>query len=114
MDSSRKTMRVWLIENGYPEIVKMIDDIQDEWKITGKHTRRNWWEVLSGGKNGTPRTIYGHQFPVLQAAQIRQGKPITANAVKATEHEVCAPVIFDSGRWKKSVDRDPCVEEKSK
>lgn len=114
VDGSRKTTRAWLMENGYPEIAEMIDNIQTEWKATGKHTRRNWWEVLSGGKNGAPRTIYGRQFPVLQAAQIRQGKPITANALKATEHEIEAPTIFGNGRWKKSVDEDACGEEKIK
>ena len=82
MDSSRITVRSWLIENGYPEVAEMINEIQVEWKISGKHTRRNWWDVLSGGKNGSPRTIYGRQFPVLQAAQVRQGKPITQNALK--------------------------------
>jgi len=99
MDSSRKTARAWLIENGYPEIAETIDNIQAEWRATGKHTRRNWWEVLSGGKNGTPHTIYGHKFPVLQAAQIRQGKPITANAIKVADED-SAPAIFDNGRWK--------------
>ena len=106
MDSSRKTVRIWLIENGYSKIAKMIDEIQAEWKATGKHTRRNWWEVLSGGKNGTPHTIYGRQFPVLQAAQIRQGKSITANALKATDNEQSAPAVFDNGRWKKESDEN--------
>lgn len=102
MDSSKITVRTWLIENGYPEIAETISEIQTEWKISGKHTRRNWWDVLSGGKNGTPRTIYGRQFPVLQAAQIRQGKPITTNALKATRSETSVPAIFDNGRWKKT------------
>lgn len=114
MDSSRKATRAWLIENGYPQIAEMIDEIQAEWKENGKHTRRNWWEVLAGGKNGAPRTIYGRQFPVLQAAQIRQGKPITKNALKATEHEMEAPVIFDNGRWKKDVNNNNREEEEAK
>lgn len=101
MDSSRITVRTWLKENGYPEAAGMIDDIQTEWKKAGKRTRRNWWEVLSGGKNGVPRTIYGRQFPVLQAAQIRQGKPVTANAKKSTQEHIAAPHVFDNGRWKK-------------
>ncbi len=104
MDNPRKTVRSWLVENGYPEITKMIDDIQAEWKTTGKHTRRSWWDVLSGGKNGTPRTIYGRKFPVLQSAQIRQGKPITSNAIK-TADEDSAPAIFDNGRWKREAEK---------
>lgn len=102
MDSSKITVRVWLMENGYPEVAEMINEIQAEWKIRGKHTRRNWWDVLSGGKNGTPRIIYGRQFPVLQAAQIRQGKPVTKNALKIMENETDAPAVFDNGRWKKT------------
>lgn len=50
MDSLKITVRVWLRENGYPEVADMINEIQAEWKISGKHTRRNWWDVLSGGK----------------------------------------------------------------
>lgn len=101
MDSLKITVRVWLRENGYPEVADMINEIQAEWKVSGKHTRRNWWDVLSGGKNGTPRIIYGRQFPVLQAAQIRQGKPVTKNALKIMENEAEAPAVFDNGRWKK-------------
>lgn len=89
-----------MIENGYLEIAEMINEIQTEWKISGKHTRRNWWEVLSGGKNGASRTIYGRVFPVLQAAQIRQGKPVTKNALKI-DGEREAPAIIGNGRWKK-------------
>lgn len=101
MDSRRITVREWLKENGYPEIAQMIQDIQIEWKHAGKRTRRNWWEVLAGGKNGASRTIYGRQFPVLQAAQIRQGKPITINALRSTQEEISPPSIFNNGRWKK-------------
>jgi len=103
MDNAKKTVREWLAENGYPEVAEMIGEIQAEWKVSGKHTRRNWWDVLSGGKNGTPRVIYGRTFPVLQAAQIRQGKPVTVNALKMNM-EKSTPTVFANGRWKKSVD----------
>ncbi|NLU23451.1 MAG: hypothetical protein GXW99_01780 [Clostridiales bacterium] len=112
MDSSRITVITWLMENGYPQIAEMINEIQAEWKISGKHTRRNWWDVLSGGKNGSSRIIYGRQFPVLQAAQVRQGKPVTKNALKITQSETDAPAAFDNGRWKKaSVSTDITPEE---
>ncbi len=111
MDSSRITVRSWLIENGYPEVAEMINEIQVEWKISGKHTRRNWWDVLSGGKNGSPRTIYGRQFPVLQAAQVRQGKPITQNALKIMANEKEAPAVIDNGRWKKTSVTDRIAPE---
>lgn len=106
VDSSTRTVRSWLIENGYPEITEMIDDIESEWKAAGKHTRRNWWDVLSGGNNGIPRTIDERQFPVLQVAQIRQGKTITENAIKAKENEERAPSIASKGRWKRADDSD--------
>lgn len=111
MENARITVRAWLMENGYPGVAEMIDEIQAEWKINGKRTRRNWWDVLSGGKNGFPRTIYGRQFPVLQAAQIRQGKPITQNALKILVDEKAAPTVFDSGRWKKTSVNDISLEE---
>lgn len=111
MDKPRATVRSWLIENGYPEVAEMINEIQAEWKISGKRTRRNWWDVLSGGKNGSPRTIYGRQFPVLQAAQVRQGKPITQNALKIMVNEKEAPAVIDNGRWKKTFATVPVAPE---
>ena len=111
MDSSKITVRAWLMENGYPEVAEMINEIQAEWKISGKHTRRNWWDVLSGGKNGAPRIIYGRQFPVLQAAQIRQGKPVTKNALKIMQNETDAPAVFYNGRWKKASATDSIAPE---
>lgn len=111
MENTRITVRAWLMENGYPEVAGMIDEIQTEWKISGKHTRRNWWDVLSGGKKGSPRTIYGRQFPVLQAAQIRQGNPTTPNALKVLADEKAAPMIIDNGRWKKASANDIVLKE---
>ena len=99
------------MENGYPEVAEMIDEIQAEWKSNGKHTRRNWWDVLSGGKNGAPRIIYGRQFPVLQAAQIRQGKPVTKNALKIMQDETNAPEVYNNGRWKKVSETDSIATE---
>ena len=100
MGNSRTTVRAWLNQNGYSQISEMIEQVQAEWKTLGKHTRRNWWDVLSGGKGGCPHTIYGRQFPVLQAAQIRQGKPVTENAIKGVTGETDVPSVSYSGRWK--------------
>jgi hypothetical protein len=33
--------RRWLRENGYAEVAVMIDEVMDEWKASGKKTRRN-------------------------------------------------------------------------
>jgi hypothetical protein len=77
-------MFLWLRDNGYDEIGELIDGFIGEWKTAGKRTRRNWWEILAGNKLGSPRTIEGKEFPVLKAAQMRQGLPVTANAISHT------------------------------
>jgi hypothetical protein len=73
--------REWLRKSGHDNIGELIDGFVSKWKAEGKRTRRNWWEILAGGRLGKPRTTDGHAFPVLKAAQIRQGLPVTANAV---------------------------------
>lgn len=90
--------RHWLRANGYDDIADMIDEIMHEWQAAGKKTRRNWWDVLAGRKNGAPCVREGREFPVLRAAQLRQGKPVTENAVcRNVEEEI--PIIIVSGRW---------------
>lgn len=95
------TVRRWLRENGYHAAAQMIDELLREWKTQGKRTRRNWWEVLAGGRDGAPRTICGRQFPVLRAAQLRQGVAVTESAVWHAD-ETPPPVIADSGRWNRT------------
>jgi hypothetical protein len=90
--------RNWLKNSGYEDIAAMIDEIMAEWKAAGKHTRRNWWDILSGGVNGNPRTIDGREFPVLKAAQMRQGKPITKNAISNRKSKK-VPSIESQNRW---------------
>lgn len=77
MSDSSLSARQWLRENGYCETAAIIDEIEDEWHRQGKKTRRNWWDVLAGDSKGGPRTIEGRVFPVLKAAQLRQGVPVT-------------------------------------
>lgn len=91
-------VRQWLRYNGYSNVADMIDEIMAEWRHQGKKTRRNWWEVLAGGKNGEPRTIAGRTFPVLRAAQARQRKPITQNSINAKNDENPSP-IRKTNRW---------------
>ncbi len=81
------TLRSWLFENNYKDIALIIDDILEEWKKEGKGTRRNWWDKLAGGKNGKPCIVSGREIPVLKAAQIRQKKPVTKNAICRNENE---------------------------
>jgi uncharacterized protein (UPF0248 family) len=82
------TLRSWLVENDYEDVALIIDEILDEWKKDENGTRRNWWDKLAGGKNGVPLKVAGKEIPVLRAAQIRQGKPITKNAICRNENEI--------------------------
>lgn len=92
--------RQWLRENGYDDIADMIDEVMNEWRTEGKKTRRNWWDILAGRKNGEPCIRGGRTFPVLRAAQLRQGKPVTENAICRNPDEEIPPVVI-SGRWSK-------------
>lgn len=90
------TARTWLRNNNYNDIAELIE----EWHKKGKGTRRNWWDILAGGKKGKSRVICGRVFPVIKAAQIRQGVPITENAICRNPNET-PPSIKQTNRWKK-------------
>jgi len=91
--------REWLRKNGHDNIAELIDGFVNRWKAEGRRTRRNWWEILAGGRLGKPRTIDGHSFPVLKAAQIRQGLPVSANAISnSAELPRRSPERPDAGR----------------
>ena len=90
--------RIWLRENGYKDIAKVIDEIMEEWEYKKNSTRRNWWDILSGNSKGQSRTVAGRKFPVLITAQRRQGKKVTKNAIKRKQ-EKTVPKKHPSGRW---------------
>ncbi|MBV7329226.1 hypothetical protein KFU94_13445 [Chloroflexi bacterium TSY] len=98
MTNNQNDARVWLRANGYENIAIMIDEIMNEWERKGVRTRRNWWDILAGGKNGKPKTVAGKTFLVLKTAQIRAGKEPTANSICNKEQEV-APSIRITNRW---------------
>ena len=83
--------RNWLRTNGYDDVADLIDEVINEWQAQRKKTRRNWWAVLTGGKNGKPSVRAGRTFPVLRVAQIRQGKPVTNNAICRNPEESIPP-----------------------
>jgi hypothetical protein len=93
-----KDARIWLRQNGYNDVADMIDVVMQRWEAEGKSTRRNWWDTLSGGVDGRPYTIDGQEFPVLVAAQRRQHKPVTANAIQRNVREN-VPAVRRDGRW---------------
>ena len=96
--SDKDHARKWLRQYGYADVADMIDEIMGKWQKEGKRTRRNWWDILAGGKDGKPRTVEGKHFPVLRTAQIRQGKTVTANAIARGDDEP-AQSIWTSARW---------------
>ncbi len=92
------SVRKWLRKNNYEDVADLIDEIMEEWNKSGKKTRRDWWEVLSGDKQGNSRVIYGRTIPVLKAAQLRQGVPVTNNAICRNIYEQ-PPCIRKTNRW---------------
>jgi hypothetical protein len=92
------TARDWLIQNGYEEVASLIDEVVAELKAKGSKERRGWRETLSGGSDGKPRIVAGREFPVLYAAQKRQGKPVTPNAIRKSKREK-PPPVQSTARW---------------
>jgi hypothetical protein len=94
------TCRDWLRTNGYEDIVELIDQAMAKMAARNSKQRRNWWDILSGVKNGNPCVVEGIEFPVLRIAQIRQGKPITPNAISRNSKEL-PPDVKATTRWKR-------------
>ena len=93
--------RTWLTENGYADVARLIDRAIEVWRSDGLKTRRNWWDILAGDRLGHPRKVRGREFPVLRAAQLRQGRRVTENAMFRGE-KTKPPRIVRSGRWPKA------------
>lgn len=94
-----KDARVWLRENRHEDIADLIDEIMVEWKNAGKNTRRNWWDILAGDKDGNPRIVAGRKFPVLKEAQIRQSH--RGDVVFATSN---SGKVHSMRKWLKNYD----------
>jgi len=93
--------RRWLRDNGYADVAAMIDEVMDEWKASGKKTRRNWWEMLAGDRQGRSRRLGKYEFPILKSVQIRQGLPVTPNAIQRDEEKEAPPNPRVTARWPK-------------
>jgi len=94
------TCRDWLRASGYEDVVELIDQAMAKMAARGSKQRRNWWDILSGGKGGKACVREGIEFPVLQIAQLRQGKPITPNAISRNSNEL-PPDVHTTARWKR-------------
>lgn len=93
------TCREWLLANGYPDVAALIERATGLIEAKGKTSRRNWWDTLAGGRDGKPSVREGIEFPVLRAAQIRQGKPVTDNALCRNPDEQTPPSL-EFTRWR--------------
>ena len=102
------TCRQWLLENNYGDVAAFIDRALDRIGAKGRKSRRNWWDTLAGGPGGRPLKREGITFPVLRVAQIRQGRPVTPNAIWRSENEV-PPEVVATNRW---VRRRPSLRRK--
>jgi len=91
-------LRSWLRENEYVDVADLIEAVQAELKAKGSKERRSFFEVLAGGKDGKPIVVNGHEFPVLKAMQLRQGKPVTPNAIQRSASEQ-PPDVVPTKRW---------------
>jgi hypothetical protein len=94
------TCRTWLLENGYPDVAALIDIAMAKIEAKGKKSRRNWWDTLAGGPDGKSSVREGIEFPVLRVAQIRQGKPVTPNAIWRSDREE-PPDVIANDRWRR-------------
>ena len=99
--SASDDARVWVRDNHYDKITNLIDGVMETWKREGKRTRRNWWEILAGNPDGTPRIAGGREFPILRAARHRQGLPDVPHAIQLSPDEVPPPVRTLSRRTKR-------------
>jgi hypothetical protein len=94
------TARQWFRANGYDDVFAMTDEAHTGWDAEGSKERRDWFRICAGAKGGKPRKVRGRTFPVLRAFQIRQGLPVTSNAIWRSPNEV-APPIVKQARWAK-------------
>lgn len=96
------TIRIWLQRNGHERVRTQIDDVMAELRAAGSKERRNWGDILCGGRDGKELTVAGRLFPVLRAAQISRRKAVTPNAIWSNEEHEDFPSVRATGRWAKS------------
>lgn len=90
--------RTWLRANGYQDLAARIDRLMAQWKAENKKTRRDWFRVLAGSKEGVPSIVGGSPWPMLSAFRRREGYPVHSDAIERGPHEL-APSIFAQKRW---------------
>ncbi len=92
------TIKRWL-KTDYADVLAQINATEAAWKAAGSGERRSWWLVLAGNLDGSTIFVGELEFPVLRAAQIRQERQVTSNALCRNEVEIAPPLRM--GRWQK-------------
>jgi DNA adenine methylase len=107
----REDVRTWLRANGHADIAVQIDTAVRKWAREGKRTRRNWWDILAGDRNGNPRRVLGVVFPVIASARRRQQRKQSAGIVRNGHEGVTAKsVASPRGKAKKTGHRQKRAE----
>src|SRR4051812_28541747 len=94
------SIRQWLRTHGYQDIDAKIAEAEALHRSSGSKERRNWADVLCGGRDGTPIAVAGIEFPGLASVQRSRRKPVTATAIQRNDHEIF-PAPRVTGRWPK-------------
>lgn len=97
------TIKEWLAEHNYPEVLRKIEKVERGWARKGTKTRRDWADVLAGNLDGSPKTIEGVEFPVLCAARRRKGWQPTDGCISKAPNEVMPPITAQA-RWARQGD----------
>lgn len=93
-----RNIKEWLLENQYEDVIRKIRRVEERWRKQRKRTRRNWWDVLAGHKDGSPCVIEGVRFPILRAARARKDWDSARRELSRKNSEVPLPVQ-PQARW---------------
>lgn len=88
----------WCRQSNYPELALFVEGLMKQWAAEGNGTRRNWWDLFAGTRDGKQRKVRGIEIPILQAARKRKSWPIVQGALcKNPEEQI--PGISLQTRW---------------
>lgn len=96
--TNKLNCRQWLRANKYEDIDLLIGKAEAKMSARGSKQRRSWWEVLAGGPDGLLLMREGIEFPILRAAQLREKREVTPNAICRNPLEQFPPKL-PQGRW---------------
>lgn len=97
---SKITAREWLKQNNYSDVANIFDDFIEHNKKRGSGERRNYWDLLSGRKDGECFQRHGFTFPILETVRSTR-KPNylpSKHAIKRNINEE-VPLPIKQARW---------------